>query len=125
MRSVALLLAALLGGVATAHAQQPTVSRALQSMLRRDSVITVWFFGARGRSLDEVAAAVTQVQGRVRHRSRWLHAVSADVPSATIAVARTRREFSHLQPVARARRPLPYGEEVRRPLAPPLRAPAR
>jgi subtilisin family serine protease len=124
LRSVALLLAALLGGVATAHAQQPTVSRALQSMLRRDSVVTIWFFGAPGSSLDEVAAAVTQVQGRVRHRSHWLHAVSADVPSGAVAVARTRREFSHLQPVARAYRPLPYSEEVRRPLAPPLRAPA-
>ncbi len=124
MRPTALLLAALLGGGATAHAQQPTVSRALESMLRRDSVVTVWFFGAPDRSLDEVAAAVAQVQGRVRHRSRWLHAVSADIPSGAIAVAGTRREFRHLQPVARSHPPLPLPRGAPRPGAAPPRAPA-
>ncbi|UCF39883.1 MAG: S8 family serine peptidase [Gemmatimonadota bacterium] len=124
MRRTALLLAALLAGGATAHAQQPTVSRALQSMVRRDSVVAVWFFGAAGRSLDEVAAAVTQVQGRVRHRSRWLHAVSADIPSAAVALAGTRTEFRHLQPVARSLPPPPLPREAHRPGLAPPRAPA-
>lgn len=93
-------------------------------MLRRDSVVTVWFFGAPGRSLDEITAAVAQVQGRARHRSRWLHAVSADIPSTAVALAGTRTEFRHLQPVARSRRPPPLPREALGPGAAPLRAPA-
>ncbi len=124
MRAVALLLAASLGGTAAAHAQQPTVSRALEPLLRRDTVLTVWFFGARDRSLDEVAVAVARVQGRVRHRSRWLHAVSADIPTAGIDQARTQPEFRHLQPVARSQAPPPPPRQPERPFAAPPRAPA-
>lgn len=96
-------IAALLCAGAAADAQQPTVSPAVARALAADSVIPVWFFAAPGRALDDVAAAVRAAGGRLRHRSRWLHAVSADATAAVVAAAARRPEFRHLQPVARFR----------------------
>ena len=76
---------------------------ALQRLLQRDTVVTTRFFGARDRSLDEIRAAVSALDGRVRRSSRWLHAVSAVVSTAGLRRASTSREFRHLQPVARFR----------------------
>ncbi|NIM48433.1 MAG: S8 family serine peptidase [Gemmatimonadales bacterium] len=101
MRRIGLLLTAVLVSVATAQAQRPTVSRALEQILDRDTVVTIWFFGAPQYSLDAVAAAVEDLNGRIRRRSRWLHAVSATIASSGVAAARNRVEFRRLQPVAR------------------------
>jgi subtilisin family serine protease len=92
----------------SAWAQRPTVSPGLDRLAARDSLVTVWFFGDRTHPLDDVVAVVVELGGQVRHRSRWLHAVSATVPSAAIAGARGQSVFRHLQPVARVRgRPEP------------------
>ena len=84
-------------------AQQPTLSPAVRGQLQRDTILTVWFFGNRAYALESVRAAVGAVGGSVRHQSRWLHAVSADVHTSGIQNAQQRIEFRHLQPVARMR----------------------
>lgn len=83
-----------------ADAQEPTVSRALQQLARRDTVVAVWFFGRDAYSLDAVAEAARATGATLRRRSRWLHAVSADLSTSALDVARRRPEFRHLQPVA-------------------------
>jgi hypothetical protein len=100
----AALLAAALVLPATLPAQAPTVSRSLAALAGRDTVVAVWFFGRESVPLPDVVAAVEAVGGRVRRRSGWLHAVSANVPTTTLAAARRRPEFRHLQLVARFRR---------------------
>ncbi len=96
---VLILLAA--ASAPAAQGQAPTVSPALEPVVGRDTVLAVWFFGQPDRPLDAIAAAVQDIGGRVRHRSRWLHAVSADVTGTALATARSRQAFRHLQPVAR------------------------
>ncbi len=111
MRPASLLIAALACAAATAEAQQPTVSRNLTPLLARDTVVRAWFFGSRDHPLEAVAAAVADVGGRERRRSRWLHAVSAEVSTTDLAAAAARSEFRHLQLVARFRgRPEPPRE---------------
>jgi hypothetical protein len=100
-------------------AQEPTVSSALGRADAADTVVRVWLFGRTGRTIDAVADAVRQLGGTVRHRSRWLHAVSADLPSGSLRLVRSRSELRHVQPVARlGRRPEPWA-----PAAAPLAAP--
>ncbi len=81
--------------------QQPTLSPAVRGQLQRDTTLTMWFFGNRAYALQSVRAAVDAVGGSVRHQSRWLHAVSADVHTSGIRNAQQQIEFRHLQPVAR------------------------
>ncbi|MDH3457209.1 MAG: S8 family serine peptidase [Gemmatimonadota bacterium] len=101
MRRFPFILGLFAAGVA--HAQEPTVSPQLDQLLIRDSAVTVWFFGVRSQPLDSVVEIVERLGGTVRHRSRWLHAVSATIASDAIAGARTQSGFRHLQPVARVR----------------------
>ncbi len=96
---------------AALEAQEPTVSPSLSPLVGRDTTVAVWFFGAPDRTLDDVARSLEQLGARIRRRSTWLHAVSADVIGRVLAEARTRSEFRHLQPVARFRgRPEPDDE---------------
>jgi subtilisin family serine protease len=121
LRRALLLIVALFPLAATGEAQQPTVSPRLAQLLQRDTTVAVWFFGARGEALPAVESAVRAVGARVRRRSRWLNAVSADVTAANLAAARGRAEFRHLQLVARMRgRPEP--QRALPHLAPPQRA---
>ncbi len=113
-----MLLAATTAG--TAFGQEASVSPGLAPALGRDTVIAVWFFGRPDVPLDDVAGAVEDVGGSVRHRSRWLHAVSADVAGTALGTARTRPEFRHLQALARFR----GSPEPARPVVAPVRAPS-
>lgn len=96
-------VAALLGLAlpAALAAQRPSLSPVLPRRWTRDTVLAVWLFARPAVSLDAAAAAVTAQGGHVRVRSRWLHAVSADVPSAGLQVLARDPRFRHLQPVAR------------------------
>ncbi len=108
----ALRVAALLGLAlpAALAAQRPSVSPVLPRRWTRDTVLAVWLFARPAVSLDAAAAAVAAQGGRVRVRSRWLHAVSADVPSAGLQALANNPAFRHIQPVARwHRRPQPPG----------------
>jgi len=96
--------------VATAvRAQQPTVSRALANLERRDTVVTVWLMARPGYSTDDAAQLVSRIGGRVRQRSRWLNAVSAELTPSQLERARSSNQLEHIQPVAsfRGRRELP------------------
>ncbi len=87
--------------VATAvQAQQPTVSPALANFQRQDTV-AVWLMVRPTFSLSQIEQLVAQVGGRVRHRSRWLHAVSADLTSTQLEQTRRSSRLQHIQPVAR------------------------
>ena len=78
-------------------------------MLQRDTTVAVWLMARPGYSLENVENLVQTLGGRVRHRSRWLWAVSADVNSAGIGAAQRSTGLRHIQPVARfrGRRELP------------------
>jgi len=67
-------------------AQRPAVSPVLPRLLARiqDTTISVWLFARPTASLDAIGDRVAAAGGRVRVRSRWLHAVSADVPAAAL-----------------------------------------
>ena len=122
MTRVLVALAVCAALATSTRAQRPTVSPGLDRLAARDSVVTAWFFGDRSRPLDDIVTAVVDLGGQVRHRSRWLHAVSATVPSSAIADARGRSVFRHLQPVTRVRG-TPEPEVPSGPwLAPPLGA---
>jgi hypothetical protein len=88
-------------------AQQPAVSPALPRLLARvqDTTVSVWLFARPGASLDALTERVRAGGGRVRVRSRWLHAVSADLPSAALRVFLQDRELRRVQPLGRFRNP--------------------
>jgi len=104
----------LLPVATAASAQQPTASPALANRLQQDTIVAVWLMARRGIALDRVEDLVVRLGGRVRHRSRWLRAVSAELDRRGVDLARNAAELRHIQPVARFRAPreLP-GEPVR------------
>ncbi len=88
-------------------AQRPAVSPALPRLLERvpDTTVSVWLFARPGVSLDVVSDRATARGARVRVRSRWLHAISADVPSAALRVLLQDGDLRRIQPLGRFRRP--------------------
>jgi subtilisin family serine protease len=116
IRTTVLLTAA----AAAATAQEPTISPALGGLADRDTVAAIWFFARSDVSLEAATAAIGRLGGQPRRRSRWLHAVSADLPTSALRAARSRSEFRHLQPVARFR----GSPEEPVPAARPLPSPA-
>jgi Subtilase family len=82
--------------------------------------VAVWLFAWPQYPLSDVAAAVTAAGGRVRHESRWLHAVSATVRATSLATLRAGPLLRHIQPVAVVVGPAPpRGQPIARPqLAP-------
>ena len=87
-------------------AQQPAVSPVLPRVWQRaqDTTVTVWLFARRQASLAQVTERVAAVGGRVRVQSRWLHAVSADVPASGLRVLAQDRLLRRIQPLGRFRR---------------------
>ncbi len=107
MARVPALLACLVCVPGIVGAQQATVSPFLTRALATDTSVTVWIFGRPQYSLAQLATAVNQVGGQIRRQSEWLHAVSAEMPSAALRAARTRPEVRHMQPMARFVGPRP------------------
>jgi len=99
------------------QAQEPTVSAAVPAAA--DTVLRVWCFARPGSGLDAVADAVRQSGGTIRHRSRWLHAVSAEIPAGSVPLLRSRPAIRHIQPVTRLGR----RTEREAPAAGPVAAP--
>jgi subtilisin family serine protease len=95
--------------VATAvQAQQPTVSPRLANLEQRDTVVVVWLMVRQRYSTDDAARLVSRIGGRLRQRSRWLNAVSAELTPSQLELARSSHQLEHIQPVAsfRGRREL-------------------
>src|SRR5437867_1255050 len=91
-------------------AQQPAVSPALPRALTRlqDTTISVWLFVRPGAALDDISDRVAAAGARVRVRSRWLHAISADVPASVLRQLLTDRALRRIQPLGRFKlRPRP------------------
>src|SRR5882762_302328 len=88
-------------------AQQPAVSPVLPKLLQRvqDTTVSVWLFARPGVSLDALSERVAAAGARVRVRSRWLNAISADVPSATLRTLLQDRDLRRIQPLGRFRLP--------------------
>jgi hypothetical protein len=86
-------------------AQRPTLAPPLARALGRDTTFTVWLFVRPGVSLADASARVTQAGAGVRNRSRWLHALGADVPTAALVALAREPALRHVQPMGRWRRP--------------------
>ncbi len=104
-------------------AQRPAVSPVLPRLLSRvqDTTVSVWLFARPTASLDTISARVAALGARVRVQSRWLHAVSADVPAAALRRLLEDRELKRVQPLGRfkLRRPLPAPRIIAAPGAGP------
>src|SRR6266481_939957 len=92
-------------------AQRPTVSPVLPRLLGRvrDTTVSVWLFARPTASLDAISERAAAAGAHVRVRSRWLHAVSADVPAAALRQLLQDPDLRRIQPLGRfkLRRPLP------------------
>src|SRR6266481_3137818 len=84
-------------------AQRPTVSPVLPRLLGRvrDTTVSVWLFARPGASLEAISERAAAAGARVRVRSRWLHAVSADVPAAALRQLLQDRDLRRIQPLGR------------------------
>jgi len=107
MRRAGLVAALAAGLAAAAPAQAP---RALSPRLaplaaRPDTSALVWVIAQPHADLDGLAARIAAAGGTVRRVSRFVHAVSAVVPSAALAELARLRDVRRVQPVAVYRRP--------------------
>src|SRR6266481_8782681 len=104
-------------------AQRPAVSPVLPRLLSRvqDTTISVWLFARPGASLEAISERAAAAGARVRVRSRWLHAVSADVPAAALRQLLEDRDLRRVQPLGRfkLRHPLPAPRIITAPGAAP------
>jgi hypothetical protein len=84
-------------------AQRPAVSPVLPRLLARvqDTTVSVWLFARPTASLDSISDRVAAAGARVRVRSRWLHAISADVPAAVLRQLLQDRDLRRVQPLGR------------------------
>lgn len=84
-------------------AQRPAVSPALPQLLGRvqDTTVSVWLFARPSASLETLSNRLAASGARVRVRSRWLHAISADVPSAALRALLLDRDLRRIQPLGR------------------------
>lgn len=109
-------LALIVGAFPSPHsveAQPTTISPRLERLAARDTVVAAWLFVRPGRTLDEAIALVTAVQGDMRRRSRWLHAISADIRTTTFDELLRHGVLRHIQPVVRFRhRPAPERRDI-------------
>ena len=83
------VLLALVGPPALG-AQRPSLSPPLTRALRQDTTVSVWLFVRRDTPIAAATRRIAEAGGTVRVASRWLHAVSARVPTpvlATLSVA--------------------------------------
>jgi subtilisin family serine protease len=91
---------------ATLAAQRPAVSPVLPRVWQRvqDTTLSVWLFVRPTASLDAVADRAAALGARVRMRSRWLHAISVDAPTAALRVLAQDRDLRRIQPLGGFRR---------------------
>jgi serine protease AprX len=83
--------------------QRPAVSPVLPRAWARDTVLSVWLFARAGVPLTDIETRAAELGARVRVRSRWLHAISADAPSAALRILAQDRRLRRIQPLGRFR----------------------
>ena len=101
-------LAFLPAGLA-AQGPPPSVAPAFARVWQRaqDTTISVWLFARPGISLQSLTDRASALGARVRVRSRWLHAISADAPTSALRVLAQDRDLRRIQPLGRFRLPRP------------------
>ena len=67
----------------------------------QDTTVSVWLFVRPTASLDVISDRAVAGGARVRLRSRWLHALSADVPAAALRRLLEDRDLRRIQPLGR------------------------
>jgi subtilisin family serine protease len=119
------LVAVLAAGLPAPAAAQRNLSPRLERAAAQAGAVRVWVFAQPGATLPAIEAAVTARGGRLRQRSRFLHAVSAEVPGTALREIAALREVRRVQPVVvRVRPALPQSDPPRGFRAPALqRAP--
>lgn len=113
-----MILGTLLAG-GSAYAQRPAVSAPLARAWLRDSTFTVWLFVRPGVSLTSARQTIASEGAVVRVASRWLRAVSASGPSASLRRLSQSALFTRIQPLGRWR--LRPGPDPTAPPPSPLR----
>jgi hypothetical protein len=98
-------LAAALAAAAPAQVPRALSPRLALLATRPDTAALVWVVAQPWSGLDDLAARIAAAGGRVRHLSRFVHAVSAVVPSGALAELARLRDVRRVQPVAVYRRP--------------------
>lgn len=104
------ILGASLWAIAAARpiaAQRPAVSPALPAAWARDTVLSVWLLVRPGVPLDTAAARAVTAGATLRSRSRWLHALAADAPSAALRQLASDPSLRRIQPLGHWRRVAP------------------
>src|SRR5258705_11052711 len=100
-------------------AQRPAASPVLPRLLARvqDTTVSVWLFARPTASLDAISERATAAGARVRVRSRWLHAVSAEVPAAALRPLLQDRDLRPSEPLGRfkLRHPNPVSRRITAP----------
>jgi subtilisin family serine protease len=99
---------------ASLSAQRPAVSPVLPRVWARDTVISVWLFVRPGVPLETPAARAASLGAQVRVRSRWLHAISVNAPTAALRALAQDPGLRRIQPLGRFRlAPRATGESPR------------
>lgn len=98
-------LAAALAAAAPAQVPRALSPRLALLATRPDTSALVWVVAQPWSGLDDLAARIVAAGGRVRHLSRFVHAVSAVVPSGALGELARLRDVRRVQPVAVYRRP--------------------
>jgi len=88
---------------ASLSAQRPAVSPVLPRVWARDTIISAWLFVRPGVPLAITVARAARLGARVRVRSRWLHAISVDAPTAALRALAQDRDLRRIQPLGRFR----------------------
>ncbi len=81
----ALLALGLATGAARSQVPRNVSARLARAWARPDTTVLVWIIAERDVDLDNLAARVRQAGGVVRHQSRFVWAVSAQLPGAALA----------------------------------------
>ena len=107
---LALLTLLVAAGAAEAQVPRNVSPRLARVWARPDTTALVWVIGDRDTDLDSLAALVRRAGGTVRHRSRFVWAVSATVPGAALPALAASRGVRRVQAVGiYFRRPEPRG----------------
>ena len=88
---------------ASLSAQRPAISPPLARVWSRDTTISVWLFARPRVALAKSAARAAGLGAHVRVRSRWLHAVSVDAPTAVLRVLAQDGDLRRIQLLGRFR----------------------
>ncbi len=125
LSAVCLALAGAAAAFPAAARAQRAISPRLTAFVGRDTTLRVWLIARPGDDLDALAARITALGGRVRVKSRFVGAVSADLPGTRLRDAARIAGVRRVQPVAAYfRRPIRYDTIPVRPALPYIRAAA-